>query len=189
VFLEANLVGVVRVRFVAVDGLGAVRVLDGGVLLLLLLGFHVVLLLLRRRVVVGHAAELGRGRVAALGAGGAAGVPGDGGRGLEAVELRGCVHLRRLVVDLSFGPDGVAVGDGARGARARVLFVQGVRVDKGAVGGLRLGAVVEDPYNLSVLGAEAAGVRAGADLRRSWRGGCSRQRRPRRTGSASRRAS
>jgi hypothetical protein len=167
VLLEADLVGVVRVRFVAVDGLGAVRVLDGRVLLLLLLGVHVALLLLlqlQRRVVVGHAAELGCRGVAALGASGTAGVAGHGGRRLEAVELCRRVHLGRLVVDLGFRADGVAVGDGARGARARVLLVQGIRVDKGAVAGLRLRAVVEDPYDLGMLEMEAAGAWVGAEL-------------------------
>lgn len=56
--------------------------------------------------------------------------------------------MRCLVGDLGFGAVGVAVGDGTRGAGAWVLFVEGIRVDKGAVAGLWLGAIVEDPDNL-----------------------------------------
>lgn len=141
--LKADLIGVVGIGFVAVNGLGAVRVLDA---------------LLDRRLVLGgwclgaHAAELRNRAVAALGAWGPAGIAGDGGRGLEAVQLGRGVHLRLLAVgDLGLGAVGEAVGDGTRGARAGLLLVQGVRVDKGAVARGRLGAVVEDPDNLKVL--------------------------------------
>jgi hypothetical protein len=102
--------------------------------------------------VVAHATELWWcGRVAALGTCWAAGVAGDGRGGLEAVELRGGVHLRRLLVDLGLWAVHVAVGDGTRGARAWVLLVEGIRVDEGAVAGLRLRAVVEYPDNLGLL--------------------------------------
>jgi hypothetical protein len=39
-----------------------------------------------------------------------------------------------------------------------VLFVEGVRVDEGAVGGLGLGAVVEDPYDLRWVVTMRSGV-------------------------------
>jgi len=55
--------------------------------------------------------------------------------------------LRGNVGVLGFRAVGVAVGYGARGAGAWVLFVEGVGVDEGAVAGLGLGAVVEDPDN------------------------------------------
>lgn len=64
-FLEADFVCVVWVGFVAVDGFGAVRVLERGFLL-------VGLVVARGGCVVGHAAELGGGRVAAVGTGGTA---------------------------------------------------------------------------------------------------------------------
>jgi len=55
------------------------------------------------------------------------------------------------------------VGDWARGARGGVFFVEGVGVDEGAVGGLGLGAVVEDPDDLGVV--------SGGDLVRGGIGG------------------
>ena len=136
--LEADLVGVVWVRFVAVDGLCAVWILDTLFCGLVLGG--------RLRV---HAAESRAGAVAALSACGTAGIAGDGRRGFEAVELGGRVHLRLLAVgDLGLRAVGVAVGDWARRARAGVLLVQSVRVDEGAVARGWLGAIVEDPDNL-----------------------------------------
>lgn len=155
-FLEADLIRVVRVRLVAVDGLGAVGILNRRVLLLLRLVVGG-----RRGVdVVAHAAELWRRRVACLGARGAAWVAGDGRGCLEAVELGGRVHLGRLVVELGFwaGLRVGGVGDGARGAGAWVLFVEGVRVDEGAVGGLGLGAIVEDPDDLRRVVSMRSGV-------------------------------
>ena len=150
--LEADLIRIIRVRFVAVDGLRAVRVVDP------MLGA----LFLRRRSCV-HAAELRGGRVAGLRAGGAAGIAGDGGGGFEAVELGRSIHLRLLVVgNLGLGAVGVAVGDGARLARARVLLVQGVGVDKSAVAGGGLGAVVEDPDNLGESAKQSEIVEEGA---------------------------
>jgi hypothetical protein len=72
-----------------------------------------------------------------------------------------------VVGDLGFGAVGVvvgvAVGNGARCARARGLLVQGVRVDKGAVLGLGLGAIVEDPDNLG-LSVWALGTVGGGQL-------------------------
>jgi len=146
--LEADFVGVVGVGFVAVNGLGAVGIFNGGFLLvgIVLCGGGSA-----GDAVGRHGAEWGGGAVAAICAGRAAGVARDGGRGLEAAELGGRVHLRGLVVDLGFGTVGVAVGDGARGARAGVFLVQSVRIDKGAVAGLGLRAVVEDPHNLGWL--------------------------------------
>lgn len=41
-----------------------------------------------------------------------------------------------------------------------MFFVEGVRVDKGAVAGLGLRAVVEDPYNLGVCVLACMFVRA-----------------------------
>jgi len=68
--------------------------------------------------------------------------------------------LGRDVGGLGFGPVGVTVGDGAGRARAGVLLVQGVGVDKGAVAGLRLRSVVEDPDDLGML-VEIGGGRVG----------------------------
>lgn len=85
--LEGDLVRVVRVRLVAVDGFRAVGVLD-------------TLLLRRLLHVVGGcrahaaAAEARDAGAAGVGADGAARVAGYGGRGLEAVELGGGVELR-----------------------------------------------------------------------------------------------
>ena len=72
--------------------------------------------------------------------------------------------MRRDVGGLGFGPVGVTVGDGAGGARAGVLLVQGVGVDEGAVAGLWLRAVVEYPDDLGMLvgaGGWCAGVTYG----------------------------
>ena len=102
--LEADLVCVVGVGLVAVDGLRSVRVLEGGVLLRLVVG---------GRCCVVHAAELWGRRVARLCTCWAAWVAGHGRRCLEAVQLCGRVHLRGLVVDLSLGAVDVAVGDGS----------------------------------------------------------------------------
>jgi hypothetical protein len=142
VLLEADLVRVVGIGLVAVDGLRSVGVLDRGFLLWLVVwGLGVV----------AHAAELRWcGGVAALGTCWAAGVAGDGRRGLEAVELRGGVHLRRLLVYLGLWAVHVAVGDGTRGARAGMLLVEGIRVDESAVAGLWLRAIVEYPYDLGL---------------------------------------
>lgn len=81
--------------------------------------------------------------------------------------------MRGNVGVLGFRAVGVAVGYGARGAGARMLFVEGVGVDEGAVAGLGLGAVVEDPDNLWVV-RRVLCLTWGHDLRRSWRGGCNR---------------
>lgn len=138
VLREADLVGVVRVRLVAVDGLGAVRVLD-------LAGLRARLL---RGLLLGVGrAEAGDGAAATGVASRTAGVARDGRRGLEAVELGGGVELglgcegRRRVRGLR--------GHLARGAGGGVVLVEGVRVNEGAVGSLRLGAVIEDPDDLS----------------------------------------
>ena len=87
-----------------------------------------------------------------MGACGSTRIAGDGGGGLEAVELGGGVHLRLLAVgNLGLRAVGVAVGDGAGRARAGLLLVQGIRVDEGAVARGWLGAVVEDPDNLAFI--------------------------------------
>lgn len=158
VLLEADFVCVVGVRFVAVDGLGAVGVLDRGVLLGLVVGGW--------GCDVGvDAGKLGYRRVASLGAScGTAGVARYRRGRLEAVELGRGVHLRGLVVELRLWAVQVGVGDGARRAGARVLLVQGVRVDKGAVGGVRLGAIVEDPDNLRGVSGRVATEGGGGRL-------------------------
>lgn len=133
--LEADLVGVIWIGLVAVDGLRAVGILDGGFLLSL-----VVLYL------GGDTAEGWGGRVAGVCASGAPGVTGHGRGGLEAVELGGCVHLGGGA--LGFRTVRVAVGNWSGRARAWVLLVKGIRIDKSAVAGLWLRSVVEDPDNL-----------------------------------------
>lgn len=179
VLLEADLVGVVGVRLVAVDGLCTIRVLDALLCRLVLHGSLRV-----------HAAKGWCGAIAALGTGGTTGISGDGRRGFEAVELGRCVHLRLLAVgDLGLRAVGVAVGDGAGRARARVLLVQGVRVDESAVARGRLGSVVEDPYNLRRSVWFGLVCTGGKSVRRSWKAECSRQLRPRRGRLASRPAS
>jgi hypothetical protein len=150
--LEADLVGVVRVRLVAVDGLRAVGVLDRGFLWRLVGGC----------CAAAHASELRCSRSAPLGTCRTARVAGDGRRCLEAVELCRGVHLRCLLVDLGFRAVHVAVGDGARLARARELLVQGIRVDEGAVAGMGLRAVVEYPHNLGLSVSAEPRAREGA---------------------------
>lgn len=155
---EANLIRIVGISLIAVDSLGAIRILD---LVCLRRGHSLVL---HAATEAGGAASAGVER----GAGGTAGVSGDGGGGLEAVELGGGVELG-LGREGGGGVGGLG-GHLAGGVRVGGVFVEGVRVDEGAVGGLGLGAVVEDPDDLwgeSVVGfLEEMGI---GGVLRSWR--------------------
>jgi hypothetical protein len=160
-FLEADLVRVVGVGFVAVYRLGAVWVLNTlsirtpstantSTTEACVCTSH--LFLLGRSVEAARSGEVAaelRLAIAALGTRWAAGIAADGAAGFEAVELRGGVHLWLLLGDCGLRAVGVAVGDWARGAAAGCLFVQRVAVDERPVAGGGLRAVVEDPYDLA----------------------------------------
>ena len=137
-FAEADLVGVFGVGVIRVDGLGPVRVLGR----LRHLTHHV------RRAA---RPQVRRRRVAEPGlrtpvvARGTTRVAGDGGRGLESVQLGRRVHLRLRGSGLGAGREcGRHRADTAEG-RGGLFLVQGERVDEPTVRGLRGGSEVEDP--------------------------------------------
>lgn len=73
-----------------------------------------------------------------------------GGRGLEATELGGCVHLRWHVGgDAGLGTSTAIVGHATAALGDAVIFVEGEGVKVGAGNGGRGGAEVEDPDNLA----------------------------------------
>lgn len=160
---KGNLVGIVGVGLVAVDGLCTVRVLcrrdDLGIMAVGLVG----LLLARvcaKGVAVGAARPVG---LAAT----------DRGRVFKAVELSRRVHLRRLDRVGGFGAARGTIDAHGRAVHGRV-FGQSKRVDEST--GRRRGrrAKVEDPQNLVRKESEAESV-AGLDMtshvHRSWRAG------------------
>jgi hypothetical protein len=158
-FLEADLVRIVRVGFVAVNRLCAVRVLDAlSVPCRRTSAVHTSEAALSGRFLLRRPVEPWRRQistklrltVASLGTGGAAGVAAHWRACFKAVELGAGVHLR-LLGDSSLRAVGVAVRDRARGAASGRFFVQRVAVDESPVAGCGLRAVVEDPYDLDSL--------------------------------------
>lgn len=185
--LEADLVGIIWVRFVAVDGLCTIWVFERGFWLRFVIGG-------RRCSVHSHAAKLRCRRIATLCANWTTGVARYRRGCFETIQLRGSVHLGSLVVDLCLWAVRVAIRNGARRARAWLLLVQGIRIDKSAMAGLRLRAVVEDPDNLGITisgCSETLRIRQALriDLPQSWTAGYSRQLRPQKALQANRRAS
>lgn len=145
-FGEADLVRVFRVGIVRVDGLCPVRVL--GRLRHLTLGAIVIGRRAWTRASAGGS-KAGLGRVA-LGTWRSTGVSRHGGRGLEAAQLCGGVHLRGVVGGHRFGTGTECARHGSAAAVGpRLLLVQRERVDEAAVRGLGRRAEVEDPNNLN----------------------------------------
>lgn len=136
VLREADLVGVFWVRIVRVNCLGAVWVLG------------------RLRHFARNIARVAShrttepGRVGVFSTRRTAGVPRHGGRCFEAVELSRSVHLGHLAgrglgtvaVNVRHMPWVVSV--------SILLLVEGKRINKAAMRGLRTGTKVKDPHNL-----------------------------------------
>lgn len=131
---EADLVRIFWVRVVRVDGLRPVRVLGR----LRHLALLAIVVGRRARTRAGaRGPEAGLGRVA-LGAWRSTGVSRHGGRGLEAAQLSGGIHLRGVVCGHGFGTGTECARHGPTAAvGTRLLLVQGERVNESAVRGLR----------------------------------------------------
>ena len=153
---ERNLVRVVRVRFIAINRLRAVRILRR-------LANRTLLRLMLDRWLRGgclHGLRLcggregGGGGALAFGfAWAAAGEAGDGGAGLEAGERGGVVHWLLGLGGgvLRFRAVGLLRHVFAGAAAGGAVFVEREGVDGLAVRGLGLGAEVEYPDDLLVL--------------------------------------
>lgn len=157
---EGNLVGILRVGIVAVDGLGAVGVFRrgnnlgivarwfGSLRLSWRLRLGLLLELLRLAGAHGRAKRLHvRGSSAA-----------DGRRVLKAVELRRGVHLRRCDRMRSFGATSAAVVAHGLLAESRILSER-ERVDKGSGSRCRGRSKVEDPEDVDDGKEQEAGGR------------------------------
>lgn len=141
---EANLVCVVRVGFVRIDGLGAVWVLGG-------CRDFGLWLVDSCRCLGGRVVELWLRRVAAHGADRTTVVAGDWGGCLEPVELSRSVHLWRVCNGGIWAVVVSVVGNVAGAAHGWLLaLVESKGIDVGAVAGIWLGAIVEDPHDLRV---------------------------------------
>lgn len=118
---ETNLVGILRVGVVRVDGLRPVRVLGR----LRHLACYVSAAILRE-VGCGRVAESGLRRAAVFRARSAAGVSRNGRRGFETIQLGGRVHLRGL----AGGRLGASAEGGGHGSAGALFFVEGERIDE-----------------------------------------------------------
>lgn len=146
VLRETDLVRVVGVCFVGVDGLGAVGEIRWRVDFCA--GLFEFGPAVRGHGVVGRAEARLRG-VAVFLAGETAVVAGYRRRGLEAAELSGCVHLRRRVRNRGAGARAKVVRHwSAVACRVALVFVQGEGVNVSAVRRLRSRPEVEDPDDL-----------------------------------------